>query len=311
MAGAMTHFLDTSEKRIVKTIPLLSDPGCVLHRVRAAARVAGRLLSSLALLLSGASVHAEALGTAFFYGAPVPVEQLSRYKWVVVEADNLGSPARLAASGALVFAYVSVGEAEGWRASTRALDNSLFDGANSAWGSRVADLTQPGWSKFLLETRMAGLWKQGYRAFFLDTLDSYQLTAKDPAARLRQQRALVALIEAMHRRFPGVQLLLNRGFEVLPDVSTLVVGVAAESLYQSWDPKMGAYTTVDEPSREWLLARLREVQQRFGLPVTVIDYVPKKDSALARATAQRITDAGFTPWIATPQLDTIAETNLP
>jgi hypothetical protein len=265
----------------------------------------------LALLFGGASVHAQPLSTAFFYGAPVPVEQLSRYKRVVVEADNLGSPTRLAASGALVFAYVSVGEAEGWRASTRALDDSLFDGANSAWGSRVADLTHPGWSKFLLETRMAGLWKQGYRAFFLDTLDSYQLTAKDPAARLRQQRALVALIEAMHRHFPGVQLLLNRGFEVLPDVSTLVVGVAAESLYQSWDPKMGAYTTVDEPSREWLLGRLREVQQRFALPVTVIDYVPKNDRALARATAQRITDAGFTAWVATPQLDTIAETNLP
>lgn len=276
-----------------------------------AARAAGRLLPLLALLLGSALARAEAPSTAFFYGAPVPVEQLSRYKRVVVEADNLGSPARLAASGAVVFAYVSVGEAEGWRASTRALDDSLFDGANSAWGSRVADLTHPGWTAFLLETRMAGLWKQGYRAFFLDTLDSYQLTAKDPAARLRQQRALVVLIEAIHRRFPGVQLLLNRGFEVLPDVSALVVGVAAESLFQSWDPNAGVYTVVDEPSREWLLGRLREVQQRFALPVTVIDYVAKNDRALARATAQRITDAGFTAWVATPQLDTIAETTLP
>lgn len=279
--------------------------------LRGAARALARLFPSLALVFSTTLAQAQGPSTAFFYGAPVPVEQLSRYKRVVVEADNLGSPTRLAASGALVFAYVSVGEAEGWRASTRALDDSLFDGANSAWGSRVADLTHPGWTRFLLETRMAGLWKQGYRAFFLDTLDSYQLTAKDPAARVRQQRALVALIEAIHRRFPGVQLLLNRGFEVLPDVSSLVVGVAAESLFQSWDPKAGAYTVVDEPSREWLLGRLREVQQRFALPVTVIDYVARKDSALARATAQRITDAGFTAWVATPQLDTIAETNLP
>ena len=279
--------------------------------LRGAARAVARLFPSLALVCGSALAQAQPPSTAFFYGAPVPVEQLSRYKRVVVEADNLGSPARLAASGALVFAYVSVGEAEGWRASTRALDDSLFDGANSAWGSRVADLTHPGWTRFLLETRMAGLWKQGYRGFFLDTLDSYQLTAKDPAARLRQQRALVVLIGAIHRRFPGVQLLLNRGFEVLPDVSAMVVGVAAESLFQSWDPKAGAYTVVDEPSREWLLGRLREVQQRFALPVTVIDYVAKKDSALARATAQRITDAGFTAWVATPQLDTIAETNLP
>jgi uncharacterized protein (TIGR01370 family) len=272
--------------------------------------VARLLFLALALVFGSAMAQAQPPSTAFFYGAPVPVEQLSRYKRVVVEADNLGSPARLAARGATVFAYVSVGEAEGWRASTRALDDSLFDGANSAWGSRVADLTHPGWTTFLLETRMAGLWKQGYRGFFLDTLDSYQLTAKDAAARLRQERALVALIEAIHQRFPGVQLLLNRGFEVLPKVSGLVVGVAAESLFQSWDPKAGAYTVVDEPSREWLLARLREVQ-RFGLPVTVIDYVARKDSALARATARRITDAGFAAWVATPQLDSIVDTTAP
>jgi uncharacterized protein (TIGR01370 family) len=272
--------------------------------------VARLLFLALALVFGSAMAQAQPPSTAFFYGAPVPVEQLSRYKRVVVEADNLGSPARLAARGATVFAYVSVGEAEGWRASTRALDDSLFDGANSAWGSRVADLTHPGWTTFLLETRMAGLWKQGYRGFFLDTLDSYQLTAKDAAARLRQERALVALIEAIHQRFPGVQLLLNRGFEVLPKVSGLVVGVAAESLFQSWDPKAGAYTVVDEPSREWLLARLREVQ-RFGLPVTVIDYVASKDRALARATARRITDAGFAAWVATPQLDTIVDITPP
>lgn len=288
--------------------PLLPTSLPVL--LRGLARAIACLFPALALALGSATARAQAPSTAFFYGAPVPVEQLSRYKRVVVEADNLGSPVRLGARGAVVFAYVSIGEAEGWRASTRALDDSLFDGANNAWGSRVADLTHPGWTAFLLETRMAGLWQQGYRAFFLDTLDSYQLTAKDQAARLRQQRALVALIEAIHRRFPGVQLLLNRGFEVLPEVAGLVVGVAAESLFQSWDPKAGAYAAVDEPSRAWLLGRLREVQ-RLGLPVTVIDYVARKDGALARATARRITDAGFSAWVATPQLDTIVETTPP
>jgi hypothetical protein len=228
-----------------------------------------------------------------------------------VEAENLGSPAPLTAAGTVVFAYVSVGEAEGWRASTRALSSELFCGANSAWGSRVADMTNPGWTYFLIETRMAGLWQQGYRAFFLDTLDSYQLTSPDALARQRQQRALIGLIEAVHRRFPGVQLILNRGFELLPAVSQLVVGVAAESLFQSWDPTARKYTTVDEPSRQWLLERLREVQQRFALPVTVIDYVAIGNPSLARATAQRIGEAGFTAWVATPQLDTIGEANLP
>lgn len=279
-------------------------------RPKAAAAIQ-RLFPLLALIAGSALAAGRPPSTAFFYGAPMPIGELSQYQRVIVEAENLGPASRLASPRTMVFAYVSVGEAEGWRASTRALSGEMFVGANSAWGSRVPDLTHPAWSRFLLETRMAALWEQGYRAFFLDTLDSYQLVARDDAERLRQRHALVQLIRAMHARFPGVQLLLNRGFELLPEVSTLVVGVAAESLFQSWNPQAGAYAEVDEPSRQWLLDRLREVQQRYKLPVTVIDYVAGKDRALARATAQKITAAGFAAWVATPQLDTIGEANLP
>ena len=38
------------------------------------------------------------------------------------------------------------------------------------------------------------LWQQGYRGFFLDTLDSYQLVAKTPEARARQEAGLIAAI---------------------------------------------------------------------------------------------------------------------
>lgn len=243
--------------------------------------------------------------TAFFYGKPVPVHALSHYKRVVVEAENLPDPTELSAGGTTVFAYLSVGEAEGWRSSTRALDAKLFVGENAAWQSRVADLTQPGWSAFLIEQRMAPLWKQGYRAFFLDTLDSYQLAAKDPEAQAVQERALANIIRAMHKRFPGVQLLFNRGFTVLPEVGQLAAGVAAESLFQGWNATTRTYVTVSENDRNWLLARLREANERYNLPITVIDYVDPAKPELARETAKRIRALGFAPWVATPGLDTI------
>lgn len=243
--------------------------------------------------------------TAFFYGNPVPVQALSQYQRVVVEAENLPDPTKLSAGGTTVFAYISVGEAEGWRASTRVLDAKLFMGENAAWQSRVADLTQPGWSAFLIEQRMAPLWKQGYRAFFLDTLDSYQLGAKDPEAQVVQERALANIIRAMHKRFPGVQLLFNRGFTVLTEVGNLAVGLAAESLFQGWNATTNTYVTVSENDRNWLLARLREANERYNLPITVIDYVDKNKPELARETARRIRALGFAPWVATPGLDTI------
>lgn len=254
---------------------------------------------------------ASPIPTAFFYGAPVPLERLAAYPRVVVEADNLPEPAnaiaRLAAGGTTVFAYVSVGEAEGWRSSTRALDASLFLGENAAWNSRVADLSQQGWRDFLINERMSRLWQQGYRAFFLDTLDSYQMASTDPAQRERQACGLAAIVRAMHQHFPGVQLLLNRGFEVLPSIGSLASGLVAESLYRSWDASAGRYVEVSPQDRDWLLARLQETRQRYGLPITVIDYVAPGDTTLALATARRIEAQGYAAWVATPALDSVPE----
>lgn len=235
----------------------------------------------------------------------MPLEALSHYDRVVVEAENFPIPAGLSATGTIVFAYLSVGEAEGWRGSTSELDSKLFLGENTAWRSRVADLTQPGWTKFLVEDRMAMLWQQGYRAFFLDTLDSYQIVIADPLRQAIQARALADIIRTMHRRFPGVQLLLNRGFAVLPEIGHLAVGLVAESLFQGWNASTGSYVEVDETSRLWLVTQLRAANLRYKLPITVIDYVSPQEPELARDTAQRIKMLGFTPWISTPALNTL------
>lgn len=283
--------------------------GCrnVLHMLRKSVSAKLTTLLPFFLLMYGcARDPSSPPSTAFFYGAPVPVVALSKFERVVVEAENLEDLAGLRIAGAEVFAYLSVGEAEGWRASARALPKDLFMGDNAAWHSRIADLTQPGWRRYLIEQRMAMLWEIGYSSFFLDTLDSYQMVAKTPAEHLAQAKALVEIIRAMHQRFPGVKLLLNRGFDVLPQVGPLAVGLVAESLFQSWNPVSQKYDSVSEKDRGWLLARLNQARFCYSLPITVIDYVPVDKPELARETAKRITALGFASWVANPGLDMIA-----
>ncbi len=257
------------------------------------------------LAFGGISLATPLPTTAFFYGAAVPMGLLSTFDRVVVEADNMGNFRPSGSNGEKVFAYISVGEAEGWRSSSQRLPQELFSGTNPEWSSRIADLTQPKWKNYVLESRMAPLWEQGYRGFFLDTLDSYQRTAKNSQDQRAQRTALVDIIRAMHLRFPGVKLLLNRGFEVLPDVAALAVGLVAESLFQGWNASTHEYVAVSAADRQWLLARLNEAHERYGLPITVIDYVEPEQTTLARDTARQIADLGFSPWVATPGLDVI------
>jgi polysaccharide biosynthesis protein PelA len=242
---------------------------------------------------------------AFFYGRSIPLLKLAHFDWVVVEAESLRDPQELQGHGVEVFAYVSVGEAEPWRASSSALHPDWLVGKNQAWKTPIVDLTQRGWQDYVLEQRMAPLWRQGYRGFFLDTLDSYKLAVTGAEAIQAQETSLIALIEAVQTRFPGVKLLANRGFDIMPKVAKWLTGVVAESLYASWDPIAKVFKDVSPADRSWLLDRLHDVQNRYHCPVIVIDYVDPKQPARAGEVARRIAADGFVPWVTTPLLDTI------
>lgn len=243
---------------------------------------------------------------ALFYGANPPFDELKAFDVVVVDPDHPGvNPKNYQRSDSELFAYVSVGEVTEDRAYFRKIPAAWLPGKNKGWGSRVIDQSRPEWPAFFVDQVIAPLWAKGYRGFFFDTMDSYQLIAKSPDARAKQEAGLKAVIRAVKKRWPEVRIILNRGFEVLPDVHQDVWMVAAESLYRGWDAERNSYVDVTEEDRNWLLGQLRKVRDSYHLPVLVIDYVPAEQRQTARDTAAKIRDAGFIPYVTTPNLDTM------
>ena len=239
---------------------------------------------------------------AFFYGRPAPVDLLSHFTQVVVEAENMDNLDYLREKGTKVFAYISLGEVNATRSWYSEIPKNWFVGSNREWESDVIDLTQQGWHDYLIKY-LSRLWAEGYRGFFLDGLESYQRFVVEPERRLIQQKALSGLIKRIHQQFPGVELIFNRGFEILPEVHKYGVAVSAESLFQSWDAFSKKYERVPESDQTWLINKLRQTRDQYGLPIIVIDYVDPRRKELARATARRISNLGFIPWVANPSLD--------
>ncbi len=265
--------------------------------------------------LRGASADADTLADttaplrsiAFYYGPNPPAAELAQFDAAVIEPDHGFTPPAPSSGDArpVWYAYVSVGEVHPSRPYYSAMPPAWLHGANDVWQSTIVDQASPGWPDFVVNRIVAPLWRQGYRGFFLDTLDSYQLVATTDAARTAQQAGLVAVIRAIHKRFPGAYLILNRGFELLPDVHDLVDAVAFESLFHGWDQKAQRYVEVPATDRDWLLAQANIVRTRFSLPVISIDYCDPNDTACAADSLARIRALGIVPYVGDGGLQTV------
>jgi len=268
----------------------------------------------LALVAALAGLPALADSTDFrpaFYYGPLPFPQALRsFDTWIVEPGNIHDPKFIAQNRDKLFAYVSLGEVVESRPYFPRIPQSWLVGTNPAWKSRVIDQSADGWPEFFVEQVIAPLRKQGYRHFFLDTLDSYHLIASTPEARRKQEQGMVEAIRLLKARFPDAKLIFNRGFEILPQIEKLVHAVAVESLFQSWNNAENRYTSVSESDRAWLLGQLARVRDEYKLPVIVIDYVPPADRAKAREVAEKIRKLGFVPWVTNPELTAVGVGNV-
>ena len=263
------------------------------------------------LLLSFTAVSAARLdarkSTAVFYGPNLPTDVLSQYSRIIVEADNVKKHEldELRANGGDVFAYLSVGEVSPTRKWFDKIQPSWVLGDNRVWDSKVMDLQSAGWQKFVIETIVDPLWEAGYRGLFLDTMDSFKLFAKNERQEREQTQALVSLLQTIHKRYPEMRFIANRGFEVLPSIGYLLEAVAAESLFESWDNGLKVYSETKRADQEWLLDQLKQVKAKLPVDIIIIDYVEPQKRNKAEKLATRISNEGFIPWISIPALDMV------
>jgi len=241
----------------------------------------------------------------FYYGsAPLP-DELALFDLIVIDPAAAHDLKNRAFPPESVYGYVSLGEMRKDDPLSSQLDLSWIKGGNPTWQSHAMDQTASGWRQFFINRIVAPLRDKGIRNVFIDTMDSYQLFAKTPEDRSRQEAAMIATIKELKAKYPDMRIMLNRGFEVIEPLKDVVSGMAVESLFRSWHQADQRYGEVSENDRTWLLGQIRRVRDTFGIPVVVIDYVAPAERELARRTAKQISDLGFVPCITSGSLTTL------
>ena len=275
-------------------------------------RYLARFLSIGLLVSLPALALANDKNIAIYYASNPPVEMLSKFERVIVEADNIKPDelAQISKDGSNVFAYASIGEVSPTRTWYSKVKKEWILGKNVAWDSDVMDLSNPEWQDFLLSEVINPLWASGYRGLFLDTLDSFKLFALTAEKQAIQTAALQSFLKRVKKHYPEIKLIANRGFEIIPHIAKQLDAVAAESLYASWDNIHKKYTETSESDQKWLLSHLKSIQSEHHLDIIIIDYVPPKKRAYAQNIAKKIQEQGFIPWVSTPALNYIGVSSI-
>ncbi len=254
--------------------------------------------------LSGRAAAGEVRDFCVDYRQNPDAQELLAFDLAVLSPNVTVDLAARKAQGRRTVAYLSLVEVGGdvaWRDELKEKGIDLL-GTNPAWKSQIADIANPAWAEFVVERLAKPAVERGFDGLFLDTADSlarFSQLRPDQAAAGRT--ALLGLIRRLHEQFPGRELILNRGFDLIDEVPGCIQGVLIESVFRTADHAAGTFGPVREADSSVLVARITALRKN-GMPVYVIDYVPPADAELAAATVKRIRDTGAVPFLSTPEL---------
>jgi len=240
-----------------------------------------------------------------YYGKHISYPMVGIHDYIIVQGANTNVNTHgFEVYRDKMYAYVSIGEIDKDIPEYKKIKKEWILGNNKAWNSPVLDLSNPEYKAFLFHDIIEPQMKRGFKNFFFDTLDSYQLVAKTKKQRAKSEAALVDIIQTFHKRYPDAKLIINRGFEILERVHDDINAVLFESYYHGLAGKELSYKAVNENDRRWLDAQIEKVHN-YKLDLICVDYMSLDDltSQKADKAIKKLQQKGCIPYIATKDLN--------
>jgi polysaccharide biosynthesis protein PelA len=265
------------------------------------------LAAALATACVLVAAPARADSWAVYYADKAAPVEFVDYSLVVLDATHHPPLEPLKGMGKRLLGYISLGEVEQWRPYFAAVKaEGLVLGENPHWkGSFSVDVRDPRWTARVLDQLIPPILAKGFDGLFFDTLDNPpDLERRDPKRFAGMTRAAAELVRAIRARHPQATLMLNRAYEILPEIAAEIDIALGESVHADWDFAAKRYRLVAEAEYRHQVELLKAAQVRAPrLKVYTLDYWDPNDPAgIARIYAEQRRN-GFSPYVATLKLD--------
>lgn len=247
-----------------------------------------------------------------YYG-PGRTDDLLTRDALIIETKNQTTAEvnALRAAGKLTVGYISIGEdselRQGDRKGPGGYDSAYFDrnkdnvpDKNETWNSYFANAGSPSWRAHFLARSDEILKTHGVDGFFLDTIET---SLAYPAS----IKSMVSLIRDLRARHPNAIIVMNRGWDLLPDLGNTPDGIMFESFTLSYDFTEKRYVSLRASGVDYGLdvwkKFIRPAQQRHALVALALDYAASPDSPEVASAYDRAVTLGMIPCVANINLD--------
>lgn len=273
-----------------------------------------RDLLALGLTVAGLSVSVAAGAErnwrwAVDYGAHTDPAAARSYDLLVLEPDHARPIAPLRGPDTRLLGYISMGEVHRDRPYVEGLGRQgALRKANPNWpDARLVDLRSAAWQALVLDRLIPDILAKGYDGIFMDTLDNAEaMERQDRKASDGMVAGAVRLVRAIRARFPGMAVMMNRGYALLPDVAGEIDLVLGEAMASRWNFSSRRYEMTSPDDWTWQAERLRAARAvNPSLILTTLDYWDPADKTTIASLYAREREAGFNPYVATLDLNRI------
>lgn len=264
--------------------------------------MANKFLAILALLIIATPTTAETRfdSWAIYYSDKARTRDFEPFQLLVLDSQTHPNLQALQERGKTLLGYLSLGEVAIHHPWFKGVQNDgLVQQENPNWpGSFSIDIRDKRWTKLIIEQLIPWVLRKGFDGLFLDTLDT-ALSSNQPEVR----RAAIDLIKTIRNHYPNTLLMLNRAFEILPEVAGDIDFLLAESIYTDYNFETQKHQRKRPAENQKLIDNLKGLKSSHKLQIMTLDYWPINDNIGVSEIYSEQRQHGFTPYVSTISLD--------